>query len=434
MTYGDHQERACRDLQALITLEQAPDGDWTGARREALNTLAERMRHVGGPGATARPGRRTTLSSVVQEPVPTLMTLLGDMGGGFDVGTRPSDLLRSDAAGGSWSQHWSGVARELFLATADLVHAEDQPWTHRPSAGWHIVADAADAVEAIVAIDLRAAASRGTGGAVGRQLTERLLTAADVGRVARLLGTDDDAEGAEASTAGSHRTVALVRAAVDLRLAELRLATSLHPIGHDPVLNAPDSRPGLRCARVLAAGQADLNARLAARARDIGEVLLAESFESRGRRHRELHASTVRLVDVEPRRARFPSLQQAEITSQLRGLPSLQLDRAQLVRLDEACGNVARNLGQALRREGMQRGAIRTLRLREDGVSVPAAIASTRQPFHVACKALADEPQREAPRLSSTAQRTSLRRTLADVSYPSQRSPRTGATGRRLAP
>jgi hypothetical protein len=183
-----------------------------------------------------------------------------------------------------------------------------------------------------------------------------MLIAGDVARLARMWGRDAAADDAEAGTRSrvsvDGAPIRMVRTAGDLVAAQRHLAALVRPInaGVDP--RSAGDRPGLRTARVLAAGQARLSLEFAAWADSCrGAELAADQFRDRARLYRALHAATSRLVDVIPHRSTLPLIQQSELVTQARVLRGHQPDLAVLTRLNQASHEVAVSLGKALRRE-----------------------------------------------------------------------------------
>lgn len=211
----------------------------------------------------------------------------------------PSEILRRPLPeDGPSLAAWRTVARELFLATNELRRADRQPWLDGSSAGWYAVGDVADTITALVALDARLEHAGLLAPARADQLTVRTLIAGDVARLAHMWGQDAAADDAEAGT-GSRLSddcppIRMVRTPGDLVAAQSRLAALVRPIntGADP--RSAEDRPGLRTARVLAAGQATLSLQFATWADScVGAGELADRFRDRARLSRALQAPLV---------------------------------------------------------------------------------------------------------------------------------------------
>jgi hypothetical protein len=178
---------------------------------------------------------------------------------------------------------------------------------------------------------------------------------------------------------------------------------------------------------VLAAGQARLSLMFAAWADSCrGVELAAAQFRDRASLYRALHAATSRLVDVIPHRSTLPQIQQSELLHQAHVLCQQQPDLAVLTHLNQASHELAVSLGKALRREAW---SYQTIRIgvsegRNTGVALP--ITNSGQPFHRACRALAeDPPPAPTPKPPDRAvARTRLRAALATTATTSKRTPR----------
>jgi hypothetical protein len=290
---------------------------------------------------------------------------------------------------------WRLAARNLFLATSELQRSAQQPWLTRAEVAWPLIADAAEVIEAVSLLDARLSTTP-SHPVPKRDLLTHLLVASDVSRIARIMRSDSSADvatsGWGAFTSDDGPPITLVRTASDWATAQRRLAGFVRPHPDPEGRVAVRDQPGLKVARVLATGQTMLNHAFARWAQQAGERALADSFRSRVDLYQRLHASMTRIVDLVPHRSPLPTLQQSEMVTQLRTRPEERLSLAQLGDLNEATYELTRELGKALRREAMARGRLQTLGATTDWLPIPRAITTTRHPFYVACKALADAP------------------------------------------
>lgn len=328
MTYAEYQESASRALTTLLrtpAVSVAGEGHLALACRwHILTTLTERMEHLGaGHWSGEAQGRRFTHEAVAREPLLQLARLVGQMTPTEPPAVPPSELLRRpDRQDAVTDAAWRTAARDLFLATTELQRAERRPWLERSDVAWPLVADLADTVQAVVLLDDRLAGVGALLEIPGRVTTARALVAGDVGRVARTASSDD---GADLATAGwgsdsepGKPSVALVRGPSDYAEAQRRLAGFVRPFrGHSHPGVVQDS-PGLKVARVLAAGQTAMNGTFAGWSEKAGRPDLADEFRGRIVLYRALHAATARLVDILPARSPLALVQQSEMARQLR--------------------------------------------------------------------------------------------------------------------
>jgi len=320
---------------------------------------------------------------------------------------------------------WTGTARSIFLATAELTRADEKPWLDRTPVGWPLVRDIADALEAVVLIDQELAGAGILPGVTPHDAATRLLIPANVSRVARLARSDPAADVATTGlgTTDLSSAVRLVRRWPDFAPAQRNLASMLRPWKQDFEVRPVFDRPGLRAARALSHGQALMCLIASTQAREQGHPDFAASLHGKIALFRDLHASTTRLVDAVPDRSNLVLIQQAEMATGLRVLRPEKLTTAQWSELDEATRLVSLHLGRALRREGLSGRRLLTLVERGRGLPVPAPISSSRHPFHQACSALVEaarrKPEEGAPAVVR-AQRESLRRVLDQARLPLQ--------------
>jgi hypothetical protein len=426
MTYAHHQEAASRAMLRLLSADHAMQGA-DGAvilqcREHAVAALAERLDHLGGLQHGAPKLRTVHVSSLSKQPVRHLSGLLKELHRSGPGATAPSDLLPGPPADTARDpvDLWRCIARELMLANHELSAATRQPWTHKPEAGWYVLADTATAAEALVLDD-----RLGREGLLPRVPSDgvlaRRLVAGDVARMAGWYGTDNSADLAAQSVnatlgLGGGPRIYMVRRPEDLADAQRALAGFLRPHLGDAGPGSADDQPGLLAARALAVGQIRLAEAFSRRADAHGGAgaALADEFRARVPAYRDLHQSTLRLVEVETRRSPLILAQQSEMVMQLRCLRSDRLTRASLLDLNEATHEVAVNLGKALRREGMHRKNILTLESESIGLPQPKPITNSRHVFQVACTRLAraDPPAASATSWCAPVERQRLRMAL----------------------
>src|SRR3954451_2574293 len=395
--------------------------------------LAERMEHLGCLPSRGEPPRHVTVAQVVDQPLWHLAGVVDAMARPELPDVAPSDILRGPLnADHAVVAAWRSVARELFLATADLQRADLQPWLTQGPAGWYVLGDIADTVCALLALDAKAecAGVLPTDGG-GEKLTVRLLIASDVARLARMWGHDSAADRAETGPRsrlqGGLAPVYMVRTAEDLVVALQHLSALMRPIKANADPRSAGDRPGLKTARVVAAGQARLCLEFAAWADATPEAEhLGAAFRYRASLHRDLHAVTPRLVDVIPHRSTLPLIQQSEIVMRAGALRGRNPDCASLMQLNQASHEVAVTLGQALKREVWSHRTIRIGVTEESDTPVARPITNTRHPFYRACRGLTEDPP-PIPNLKFTdltGERTRLRRALAAATTTATRTPR----------
>jgi hypothetical protein len=343
-----------------------------------------------------------------RQPLSLLNSMAEDMLDGHP-GSSPTDLLGANSGSEDPSVHlWRTAARELLLATSELQRAVSQPWIGDETAAWYVVGDVAESLAAVLALD------RLSGRIVGARANDRYLTdylvAGDVVRLAKAWGhgsqVEDLTAAAHVEVAGSPLPIVLVRRHEDLVLAERRLAELVRPSTID-VIGDPAERPGLLAARALSAGQIRVAAQCIQLFDPVGD--LAATLRGRIDLYRRLHASTVRVVDVMPRRSRLILLQQTEIATAIRQLHGEAMSIGVATRLSNAGGEVAIELGRALRHEAMTMKRLLVV-AEEEGGAGPRPLTSTRNAFYRACKALADEPGITPERRADEARRLSRSR------------------------
>jgi hypothetical protein len=437
MTYGDHQEAAAKALADLVVMQgsavEGPAAEHLQCRRQMLMTLTERVQHLGcryQPELFAR--RRVAVVHVVRHPVWELAAVLHELPRPAVPDGAPTDILpKRPNEIGSTLELWRTVARELFLATSELQRADVQPWLVSEASGWYVVADLAETLAGVVALDRSLTRAGVLEAEPSEEYLERLLVTGGVARLARMWGTNPAADEATAGL-GAHvnaggPAIHLVRSARDIVEAQHRLSGFVRPIRAHCEPGGVEDRPGLKAARVLAAGQARLAMKCAGWADATpGAEDLAAQFRNRISLFRNLHASTARLVDVQPRRPSLPLIQQSEVATQLRTLGGAAPSFSVLTELNAASHELTVNLGKALRREGMHSRTIMAMESTGPGLPVPKPITNSRHVFHRACWALSHEPLPDdaKPPVAPTHERQRLRRRLDDLAASDVPSPR----------
>jgi hypothetical protein len=405
MTYAHHQEAASRALVGLLSSDhRVPGADGAvvlQCREHAIAALAERLDHLGGVQHGGPRARAVHVGSLGRQSVRHLSGLLAELHRSGPGSTAPSDLLPGPSAEAARDRVdiWRCVARELMLANHELTAATGQPWTHKPEAGWYVLADTATAIEALTVLDHRLGHAGLLPGTPSDRVLARRLIAGDVPRMAGWYGTDDSADLATQSVnstlgLGGGPRVYIVRRVEDFAGAQRALAGFLRPHLGDVGPSSADDRAGLLAARALAVGQIRLAEAFSRRADAYGDEgsVLAEEFRARIPAYRNLHRSTLRLVEVEARRSPLILAQQSEMVIQLRSLRPERLTRAGLANLNEATHEVTVTLGKALRREGIHRKNILTLESHSMGLPQPRPITNSQHVFQAACTRLARDP------------------------------------------
>ena len=438
MTYGEYQEAASRDLVALLSdrgmCESAAGELVLACRGQILATLLVRLAHLGArlEASAGNDSRRASHVAVTRDPLNHLAQILRMLQRDGDRNLAPSEVLRSDLAGSA--AIWGSAARYLFLATSELLRADRQPWRDEAEVAWPLVGDIADVVEAVVLLDSRLASTGLLERCTPRRTASRVLMATDVSRLARLAGRSNEADlataGSASLTAVPGRPITLVRGPEGFADAQRHLAALVRPIKSSDDPGCAADRPGLHAARVLALGQVRLADAFASWAETSGHRDLAKAFRGRVPAFRALHAASVRLVDCVPHRSPLAVIQQSEMTMRLRDLHRPLLSREQLSELNDASHAVATAIGRALRREGLTARNLLALVENGNGLPVPRPIVSTRHPFHVACKALAELPVATLPPSITPVRpaRKALRRKLDEVRLPLRGQLHTGPT------
>lgn len=340
--------------------------------------------------------RAPTVLTVASRPLQELGAVLDALPRTSAGNVTPSDLLPGPPAhlATTVNERWRCAARNMTLANHELSAATNQPWVTSNAALWHLAGDVAAIVEALVVLDQRLADHGVLPRVTANARTTQRLVAGDVSRLARWSGTDRAADLSYASPLSQlglydGPRIHVVHRPEDLAAAQRTLAALLRFRNGEP-----RPRAGLRAARVISVAQIRLGkafADWADRSEESGT--LAREFRDRIPAYKALHRSTVRLVEVHPIRSPLILAQQSEMLTQLRRFQPHSPTRDVLVDLNDATHAVSVSLGRSLRREGMHRKNL--LVLQEDGIDLPRPrpITNTREPFHVACKELADDPQ-----------------------------------------
>lgn len=157
--YADHQETAAEHLRSLISSEALPsptDVDLVLNCRNLLwGSVAERMRALGQP--TRLDPTLTNLPLHVSSLHQNSPILLGQVVASrpllpLEERARPSDVLGTQSRETA-TQHWAAAASSVMAGTHTLENAEDKPWVTEPGAGWYVLGDTAQTVEALLVLD-----------------------------------------------------------------------------------------------------------------------------------------------------------------------------------------------------------------------------------------------------------------------------------------
>ena len=379
-------------------------------REQAIKALRERLAYLAGtPDLDI--GAGATLTSLTHRPVQHLAGVLDTLPRPRVAPVPPSQLLSAHPAHAQQRARpvlvecWRQAARGLLLGTAELTRADQQPWTHQPAAGWHLVGDAATTLEALLVLDDRlttAGQLRPTTPDHGRgrrrdRLAQRLITTQAV-RLAAWYGTDPTPDLATSGVrhdlgVGGHPPVVLVRGPGDFARAQRSLTALLH--GHADLLRpGSHQRSGLLAARALSTGQIRLAQAFAGWADHAAQPDLAEQFRSRIPAFRELHTSTTRLAEVEKRRSPLLLAQQSEMVIALRSptTGTARLTAEELRDLDRATHELTVTFGRTLRHEAIGSHNIVALDAETLGLPTAQPMTSTGWAFTAACQHLADQP------------------------------------------
>jgi hypothetical protein len=445
MTYGAHQEQAAQALNDLVLSNDPCQGENVEpvleCRRHVVAAARERLTLLAGPWSPPR-ARGPTVHTVASWPLQELRAVLDGLPQTAAGEIAPSDLLPGPPAdvARTVSDRWRCAARNMTLANHELSAAARRPWVSSNATLWHLAGDLAAIVEAVVILDQRLADVDLLPRFSATAHTSQRLVTGDIARLARWFGDDRAADLSYASPLSQlglydGPRIHMVHRPEDLATAQRTLAALLR-------YRNGDSRPraGLLAARAVSVAQIRLADAFAGWAEQSeGGHTLAGEFQRRIPAYKALHRSTLRLVEVHPVRSPLILAQQSEMLTQLRRFASPALPSDVLVDLNEATHDVSVSLGRTLRREGMHQKNL--LVLQEHGLELPRPrpITNTREPFHVACKGLADDPRPAcAPDERSTgAQRERLRATLdrqPPASPPPLRSVPDLADRRRPAP
>jgi hypothetical protein len=432
MSYGEHQERVGLALVRLLhhqtALSMADEADAetvVECRRQALLALRDRVALL---GTTYRRHTKVRVDRVTDAGLYPLHVLnriidhlLPEVTGRDPVAPTllltgpPPDAASALAARAAPAELWRAVARHLLLGNADLDTAADPSWRQQDPPAWYLVGDTARTLEAFAVLaedPVRPRRRRAD------TLLEHRLAASTVARIADWYGTDpspDLAVGAPATHPGvaDEPVIQLIGRPEDFARAQRALAGFLRPMRGRP--DTAVDRVGLLAARAVAAGQIRLSKTFATWANATPAcAAVAKRFRARIPLYLQLQQSMARLTELEPARSPLIISQQSELVQRLRRFPTARLSPAALHHLDEATHWVAVTTGKALRVEGMCRKNILILDTTPDGPPGARPITNTQEPFHLACRRLANAPAPpEIPFEVTRAHRTRLAAELA---------------------
>jgi hypothetical protein len=429
MSYGEHQETVGDALVQLLHQHAArtPPGQAESevvveCRRQVLLAARDRLTLLGTIHSRRTRVRVDRVTDAGHYPLHVLNRIIDDLLPNRAVSGRvpPTVLLTGpspdeSAATTAPTELWRAVARHLLLGNADLDTAPASLWRHQDAPAWYLVGDAARTLEALTILSDTPVLPR-------RRRTDTLLghrlAASTVARVADWYGTDPSPDLAVAAPAthlgraGAPR-IQMVHHPGDFARAQRALAGFLRPIRGRPDTGL--DRVGLLAARTVAAGQIRLAAAFADwAAATPGSDAFADRFRARIPLYLALQRSTFRLTELHPTPSPLVISQQSELVQRLRRFPTVYLSPAGLHDLDDATQRVAVATGKALRVQGMWRQNILILDTTPDGPPGARPITNTQEPFHLACRRLADDPA--PPRLPAEVtrpHRTALEATLA---------------------
>jgi hypothetical protein len=408
MSYGEHQEHVGLALVRLLREQSTPPPPAGEAetnvlvecRRQALLALRDRVALLGTTYRRPTKVRVDRITDAGHYPLHVLNRIIDHL---LPDVTRhdpaaPTLLLTgpppdTPMARAAKAELWRAVARHLLLGNADLDTATDPSWRHQDPPAWYLVGDTARTLEAlaVLAQDTVHPRRRRTD-----TLLEHRLAASTVARVADWYGTDPTPDLAVAAPA-SHLGIAdapmiqLIQGPEDFARAQRALAGFLRPIRGRT--DTPADRVGLLAARAVAAGQIRLAETFTTWADATPDsAAAAERFRARIPLYLQLQQSMARLTELEPARSPLVVSQQSELVQRLRRFPTVRLSAAALHDLDQATHWVAVTTGKALRVEGMCRKNILILDTTPDGPPGARPITNTQEPFHLACRRLANAP------------------------------------------
>jgi hypothetical protein len=166
-TYGDHAESAARALNRLlqddaIPVDPAAVDQLLHCREAVIDALRQRLYAFGLDAPVRVEQLPAPPSGVNLEGIDfKLATLLDNIAfstPGLPVEERmvPSDVL-GRASTDPVTETWRNAAIDMLAASHVLDRAGDKPWLHDPGAGWHLMRDAAVAIEAVLVLDARLA-------------------------------------------------------------------------------------------------------------------------------------------------------------------------------------------------------------------------------------------------------------------------------------
>lgn len=367
MTYGEHAEAAAEALTKLVNRDRHPEtaGDVDLVleyREHLLDALDRQLRHLGAnrgfPAA-----RELTVRDIGGNAVNLLHHLVDEAPRVPGARRRaPSDVL------GSTVEHanvdvdlWRQAATAATIAAGDLEAARHRPWLHDAGAGWYLVGDLANMVEAATVLDARLAdvgiLDPRPAPASGRGLSvnDRRMVCAHAARLATWQATSlsPDLAVAEDVAGGQVRgPVVLVSGPVDLAPAQRSLAALLRHLPGQDSFSQTEPSIDVATARAVVVGQGRLAATLSVAAALNQDTLpLKTMFRDRQLRLAEIQTRMAPLTDVVPRVNRPAIIQQQEISQAVRRISGEGMAPAQMLDIADATHKVTHRLAAALRHE-----------------------------------------------------------------------------------
>jgi hypothetical protein len=456
-TYGEHAESAARALNRLlqedaIPVDPAAVDQLLRCREAVIDALRQRLYAFGLDAPVRVEQLPAPPSGVNLEGIDfKLATLLDNIA--FSTPSLPLEerLAPTDVLGRASTdpvtETWRNAAIDMLAASHALGLACDKPWLHDPGAGWHLMRDAAVAIEAVLVLDARLAEvgllSQHDISDYPMGLEEKRLVASQAARVATWYATTDAPDHAAPrlpwpSRSNVFHPVSLVSAPEDLAAGQQRLANFLRPLDVHDSAYAGEREISADSARQVTASQLCLCRVFGQMSRRLPQTqAFVGVFEARAEVLAALQPQLRFLVDVEPAEPNMRRFwQQGELTTATTRMEDqdvdLRLHPLQMLALANATHDVTHNLGMCLRRELLRGNSnLRDANPRhEEG---PVRV-SRRSRLEATVTDLVHMPAPNIPvaTYSTPLQRAALRRTL-DVTPTAGRPPAPYPAARGLA-
>ncbi|SFC97184.1 hypothetical protein SAMN04487968_11732 [Nocardioides terrae] len=426
MTYGDEQEAACSALLSVLRADP-PRREiplLLACRRQSQLAVGDRIGALRIRRRLELPQRARQTLDATKYPVELLADVHRTMPRPDVPDLAPTDILIGPTAEAAVAG-WQAVARHLTLANADLRRWADDPY-RTDNRRWHLIADLATVVEALVVADQQLAEAGHLAPRGRDDYIESRLAVANVARVTSWRDIDPSPDHAvpDAPTVTTARggMVSLITRSEDYPFAQRHLARLLRPVAPSDWAYNDVERHGLRAARAVASGQIRLATVFGEWADRASAPLLAARFRERIDAYAAFDCAMKRLAERNPMPSPYVVTQQSEMVRQLRKHREQQPTPSTLTALDAATHEVAVNVGLSLRRETMAR---RNIQIFDENERTLRPITSSRERFYVACRRLAEEPAIEPEMLiASRHHRDDLAAALAQRSSAPRRGHR----------